>query len=132
MEINGGCFCGAVRYRCSASEPADVATCHCSECRRSSGGTHITWLTVPEAQFQWTRGTPARMKTNPRTTRHFCDQCGTQLTLKTDLVPTMVDITVGSTDLPDRLPPTRHIWVRNRLPWVQLNDGLVQEQEERL
>src|SRR5206468_9902663 len=35
-EITGGCFCGAVRYRVSATT-RDVSHCHCSICRRTTG-----------------------------------------------------------------------------------------------
>ena len=35
-EIEGGCNCGAVRYRLTG-KPMVVAVCHCSNCRRQSG-----------------------------------------------------------------------------------------------
>ena len=57
-EFSGGCFCGQLRYRVEG--PIDSVThCHCAMCRRASGGTLMTWLTVPRARFAFTQGTPA-------------------------------------------------------------------------
>lgn len=132
MEITGGCFCRSVRYRCSVDAPPNVAICHCSECRRSTGGTHVTWLTVPRERLRWLCGTPRQIRTNATTVRHFCSECGTQLSLETTLSPSTIDLTVSSADHPERLRPDRHIWVRNRLEWVSIDDGLRREDEETL
>ncbi|MGV8495599.1 GFA family protein, partial [Pseudomonas aeruginosa] len=37
----------------------DVAHCHCSICRRTTGGIVTTWATVPRAAFRWLAGEPA-------------------------------------------------------------------------
>ena len=132
MEITGGCFCRAVRYRCSLDGTPDVAVCHCSECRRSTGGTHVTWLTVPRERLQWLAGEPGQVRTNETTVRSFCPDCGTQLSLVSTRAPATIDITVCSTDYPEQLPPDRHIWLRNRLRWVSIEDGLAREEEETL
>ena len=40
--IEGGCLCGAVRYR--AFWPAyGITHCHCQTCRRASGAPFVTW-----------------------------------------------------------------------------------------
>src|SRR5881396_1158763 len=54
-EITGGCFCGAVRYRVSATT-RDVSHCHCSICRRTTGAPFVTWATFPAATFAVTAG----------------------------------------------------------------------------
>ena len=42
MEHEGGCHCGAVRYRISVNgPPMHVALCHCSDCRKSSGAPMV-------------------------------------------------------------------------------------------
>ena len=35
--LNGGCFCGAIRYE-TAGTPFHQTNCHCSICRRTTGG----------------------------------------------------------------------------------------------
>ena len=34
--IEGGCLCGAIRYRVTA-EPQGRTLCHCESCRRAAG-----------------------------------------------------------------------------------------------
>ncbi len=82
----GGCQCGAVRYQFRAPL-RDIAHCHCSICRRSTGGILVTWITVPLAAFTWLRGEPARFASSPSCERYFCSGCGAHLALFTTLSP---------------------------------------------
>ncbi|EIJ43525.1 hypothetical protein BegalDRAFT_2684 [Beggiatoa alba B18LD] len=132
MSITGGCYCGHVRYVIAQTQLTDVAICHCSVCRRISGGTHITWASVPLNAFQWTQGKPALYQSEPSCQRYFCANCGTQLSLYTTLAPETMDISVTSLDNPDLYPPHKHIWVKNKLSWVSLADELGCEDEEVL
>ena len=46
----GGCLCGALRYRLDAA-PLDIGYCHCSMCRRSTGAPVLAWACIPAAAF---------------------------------------------------------------------------------
>jgi len=127
----GGCHCGRLRYRITAPL-RDIAHCHCAICRRTTGGIVTTWLTVPLARFQWLRGSAAAYASSASCLRHFCAHCGCHLALFTTLSPDSLDITVASLDRPELAPADRHIWVRSRLPWLQLDPQLPEEDEERL
>lgn len=126
---SGGCHCGRLRYTFEAPLQ-DIAHCHCSICRRTSGGIVTTWLTVPAQSFRWRSGEPAVYASSPSCTRYFCGHCGCHLTLLTTLSPDSLDITVASLDQPELAPAERHIWVKSRLPWLQLDPHLPQEDEE--
>lgn len=127
----GGCHCGRLRYAFEAPL-RDIAHCHCSICRRTSGGIVTTWLTLPMASFRWTQGSAAAYASSATCSRYFCAHCGCHLTLFTSLSPHSLDITVASLDHPERAPADRHIWTRSRLPWLHLDEGLPEEYEERL
>lgn len=103
-----------------------------SICRRTSGGIVTTWLTVPAQSFRWSSGEPTAYASSPNCTRYFCGHCGCHLTLFTTLSPDSLDITVASLDNPQLAPANRHIWVSSRLPWLQLDPQLPQEDEELL
>lgn len=126
---HGGCHCGQLRYQ-FAAPLADIAHCHCSVCRRSSGGILTTWITVPLASFQWLAGTPREYASSASCTRSFCPHCGAHLTLFTDLSPQTLDVTIATLDHPEQAPADRHIWVQSRLPWLQVDPQLPEEQQE--
>ena len=81
MTIEGGCYCGAVRYR-AEGEPMMRAQCHCRECQYIAGGMPNVIMGMPEGGFAYTKGAgkPFRRKdlANP-VTREFCAECGTHL-----------------------------------------------------
>lgn len=125
----GGCQCGALRYRIEAPL-RDIAHCHCSVCRRSSGGILTTWVTVPLPAFQWLAGTPRAFESSPSCTRYFCGDCGAHLALFTRLSPRTLDVTVATLDDPGQAPAERHIWVGSRLAWLTVDPQLPEEDEE--
>lgn len=125
----GGCQCGALRYRIEASLH-DSAHCHCSICRRSTGGILSTWVTVPRQAFQWLRGAPKAFASSASCTRYFCADCGAHLALFTTLSPDTLDVTVATLDEPEQAPADRHIWVGSRLPWLMVDPHLPEENEE--
>lgn len=127
----GGCHCGRLRYAFEAPLQ-DIAHCHCSICRRTTGGIVTTWLTLPMASFRWTRGSAAAYASSASCTRYFCAHCGCHLSLFTTHSPETLDLTVASLDHPERAPADRNIWVGSRLPWLHLDESLPEEAEERL
>jgi hypothetical protein len=119
----GGCFCGNVRYRV-VGEPLGSAICHCLSCRRASGAQSVAWLTFPLEEFSFVSGEPAEYRSSIEVNRTFCDGCGTSLTYRHDGDPDSIDVTTASLDLPDEFPPTRHIWLEDKVAWESVNDGL--------
>lgn len=121
--LQGGCFCGAVRYE-TTGRPYHATNCHCSICRRTTGAPFVAWFSVPRASFRFVQGTAASFRSSPQATRSFCAQCGTQLTFVHDDASAEVDITTCSLDDPAGLPPEDHTHTASRLAWTVLADGL--------
>lgn len=121
--LDGGCACGAVRYRIDAA-PRDVCHCHCRLCQRSSGAPVVTWLTVPRPALRWMAGAPRERRSSPRATRGFCAECGTALTFRADAQPDGLDVTVASLDDPAAVAPGSHIWTSSAVPWLCIDDDL--------
>jgi len=119
----GGCFCGRVRYRVTG-EPLGSAVCHCVSCRRTSGAQSVAWLTFPHRKFSFVHGEPADYRSSDEVSRTFCQGCGTSLTYRHDEDPDSIDVTTASLDRPEEFPPTRHIWLEDRLAWDVANDDL--------
>ena len=123
MEINGGCFCGAIRYSADVV-PTNSMLCHCRTCRKVAGAPVVGWLTFPLENFRFTRGEPDEFASSPPVLRTFCRQCGTPLTYRSDAEPATLDVTTGSLDEPNAFPPTHHSWLVDDLKWVKFGDGL--------
>ena len=57
--IEGGCLCGAVRYR-SDAEPLMQVICHCETCRKNSGSAFSMNVAVPQDALRIESGSPRR------------------------------------------------------------------------
>ena len=125
MNLQGGCFCGRVRYEVKG-ELFNRTNCHCSMCRRTSGAPFVAWFTVTQANFHWLSGQPAAFESSPGVTRAFCRDCGTALTFARSDHEGEVDITTCSLDAPAEIPPEDHTFVGSKIPWIELSDGLPQ------
>jgi hypothetical protein len=113
--LTGGCQCGAIRYALSAM-PEGAHLCHCRMCQKAVGGPFAALAPVRLADFAWTRGAPARFDSSDLAYRHYCAACGTPLTYVYSEKP-WIDVTIGSLDEPERVPPVRQFGVESRVPW---------------
>ena len=123
--IEGGCFCGAIRYR-STAEPTGRTLCHCESCRRASGAPTVAWVIFPATSFAITSGTLRERRSSEHVTRSFCGDCGTPLVYRTDRRPDVVDVPTATLDEPDAFAPEREIWTGEKLAWEVVNASLSQ------
>jgi hypothetical protein len=128
--IEGGCLCGAIRYR-ALGQPYDITHCHCGTCRRASGAPFVTWASVDADKFTFINGKPTSFASSSNVVRTFCSQCGTALTYQRAGALGAIDITLGSMDDPEALKPEDHTWTERRLSWITLPDGLPTYPRER-
>src|SRR5258707_3926937 len=81
MKLEGGCYCGAVRYE-AEGEPMLQAQCHCRECQFITGGSPNMFVVMPLDGFKYTKGAPkqfARKDLDKPGTREFCAGFGTHI-----------------------------------------------------
>lgn len=125
MTWTGGCLCGAVRFR-TESEPTWVAHCHCGMCRKHFGGVMGSFVGFPDGAIEWQGEPRARYSSSEGAQRAFCPRCGSTLTFERG---ERIDVAVGALDQPERLrpgddPDNCHIFYAERLPWLEIVDGL--------
>ena len=128
--IEGGCLCGAIRYR-ALGTAYGITHCHCRTCRRASGAPFVTWAGFDTDKFTFIEGRPVSHASSPNVLRTFCGTCGTPLTYQRTDLPGSIDVTVGSMDDPEALKPEDHTWTDSRLSWISLNDHLPEYPRER-
>lgn len=129
-SIEGGCLCGAVRYR-AYGEAYGITHCHCRTCRRASGAAFVTWAGFDTDKFTFIHGKPASYASSANVVRTFCGECGTALTYQRADLLGSIDVTLGSMDDPEALRPQDHTWTESQLSWISLGDGLPKYARER-
>ncbi|MGH8595133.1 MAG: GFA family protein [Gammaproteobacteria bacterium] len=115
--IEGGCFCGKVRYAIEEGAYRSV-DCHCTMCRHIHAAPYVTWIVVPAHQFNYGTEAPTRLASSANGTRYFCPSCGTHVACINTEHPELVDVSVGSLDFPETFNPTAEIFTDTRLSWV--------------
>jgi hypothetical protein len=119
MSLEGGCRCGAVRYRVEG-DAEHSAICHCVDCRKSSGAPVTVWSAFPSERFAITSGEVKAWQGTGAAFRHFCGTCGTGLWyINEEVLPGLVDIQTGTLDDPEALPPEAHIQAAEELSWMK-------------
>mgnify|MGYP003412895302 FL=1 len=119
MALEGGCQCGAVRYRVEG-EAQHTAFCHCRDCRRSSGAPAVAWSAFSADQFTVTAGEAKVYNGVGAAKRHFCPHCGTGLWyLNEQYLPGIVDIQTATLDDPEALPAGAHIQTAEEISWMR-------------
>jgi hypothetical protein len=127
-RLTGGCQCGAVRY--VVTGPFErTHLCHCRMCQKAVGGPFAALAPVQQADFAWTRGTPAAFASSSLSVREFCAACGTPLTFRYHDASHLA-ITIGSLDRPQDAPPVREYGVESRIAWLDHIDRLPGETTE--
>ena len=127
--IEGGCLCGATRYR-ATGEPYKSSYCHCSWCRKMTGAPIVAWLLYNADQVEFIKGSPQKYASSPGVQQGFCPVCGTPLWWESiwDDKPVQM-VTIGSLDDPEVYPPTRHAFCHNQISWFEVADNLPRYQQ---
>ena len=119
----GGCLCGAVRYRVTG-EAVATTLCHCRSCRRASGGTNVAWAVFDNGSFEWLSGEASAYSSSPGIEWLHCAKCGSLVGYRRASRPEHMDITTGTLDDPACFPPAVEIWLDHKIAWETLDPAL--------
>lgn len=127
MKLEGGCYCGAVRYS-AEGDALFKGQCFCRECQYGSGGDSNLVMGMPADGFAWTKGTPKafrRSDLDSPVTREFCSECGTQLVSRPPALAGAVLIKVGTLDDRGAFPgPDMAIYTCDAQPYHRMPEGV--------
>ena len=124
----GGCVCGAVRYRIKA-DPQFGAVCHCTWCQKRSGSAFSFNAYCRDGDIEF-NGAPRTVyehrsdETGRWLRTEFCPTCGTPITHTTEMRPGLRAIAAGTLEDPDSFRIDRHIWTRSARRWVAVPGGV--------
>jgi hypothetical protein len=118
----GGCLCGAVRYRVIGDQYLS-GICYCTFCQKRTGSAYGTAAYIDEKAVETTNGIPKTYEYRSDESHHwlkieFCPDCGSTVTWTAEFLPGMRAITGGTLDDPNWLTYKRHYWARSAPPWM--------------
>ena len=122
MTREGGCACGAVRYRL-ASEPLFVHCCHCLNCQRQTGSAFVINLLIEGDRVDLLSADPQAVDV-PRDDGSMqriyrCTNC--QVAVFSEYGgPAVRFVRGGTLDEPADVRPDVHIYTRSKVGWLTL------------
>jgi hypothetical protein len=128
--LEGGCFCGAVRYKIDGSLGLTSA-CHCSRCRKAFSGASSAYAEVPDAsKFSWLTGENelSSYAAAGGWGLSFCRICGS--TLCGILEGKVHGVTLGTIDGDPGVQIEMHTFVGSKAPWDHIGGSAPQFGEQ--
>jgi hypothetical protein len=124
--FEGGCFCGAVRYRLN-SRPMFVHCCHCRDCQRQTGSAFAINALIETDRITLLLGAPEPVAMATDSGRphdiYRCPLCKVALWSDYGGRPALRFVRVTTLDDPTAIEPDVHIFTRSKLPWIRLPEG---------
>ncbi len=124
----GRCYCGASAFK-AGLPPQTVAYCHCSDCRRWTGGPVGAFAAFAADALTFQPPLGPGFSAVPGVTRWSCPNCGSPLAARFDYLPGQVYVPVGLLDDAGAFPPELHCHSGSQLSWLHLSDDLPRERE---
>ena len=124
--LDGGCSCGAVRYRLR-SEPLFVHCCHCLNCQRQTGSAFAINVLIESGSVEIVAGDPRPVdvpRDDGSTQRIFrCPAC--QVAVYSEYTrPQVWFVRAGTLDDPSQVSPDVHIYTRSKRDWIALPESV--------
>lgn len=133
VVVTGGCLCGAVRFECEGLGSAGY--CHCEDCRRCTGSAFNVSVPCPTDGFRIISGDLGSFTKTGESgfelTRCFCHSCGSPIFTSSPLDPSVVYIKAGALDDPDAVKPALQAWMRSKVVWADIPDGIASFEKGR-
>jgi len=127
--LEGGCGCGAVRYRLN-DEPIFVNNCHCRLCQRQTGTGSAVNAFIEMDRLQPLSGelVEHEFETGSGATQTVirCAKCGTPVWSHYRLGRKAAAVRVGTLDNPSAIRPDAAIYVADKPDWSPLPEDVPQ------
>jgi hypothetical protein len=114
----------------ATGEPRSVHYCHCSLCRRATGGPFAVIAWFRESDVAWKPYRPAAYGSSKLASRSFCPHCGTPICLQYH-ESAEIGFMVGCLDEPERFVPAYRYAVEGRLSWCDAGSALTDQRVTR-
>jgi hypothetical protein len=123
--LRGSCLCGGVRFEVTEAFET-VTQCHCTSCKKLSGGVGTVSGRVGTDAIQVLAGQELLRTYQPDegSAKTFCSACGSNLFGGGWPTSPKASVRLSALDSPFDRKPEQHIYVRSVAPWETLpEDG---------
>jgi hypothetical protein len=123
--LEGGCACGAIRYRLT-SAPLFTHCCHCLNCQRQTGSAFAINVLIETDRVELLAGEPQVVPVPRGTKKQKIFRCPTcQVAVFSHYTRrALLFVRAGTLDDPSAVTPDVHIYTRSKLSWVTLPDSV--------
>ena len=120
--IKGSCLCGDVRYEYDA-EIAELAVCHCNQCKKAQGTAFATNAPIDSARMKWLSGEDQLKSfySSKNKKRVFCVNCGSPLFSQRTDMPEIIRLRVGTITEGEIPQPNYQIYCESVSSWLVLD-----------
>lgn len=129
LQVHGSCLCEGVQFELDICEEcSDLYMCHCSRCRKRSGGAGTTNMLVPNDALRWVVGENLIEFCTINGQHAFCSQCGSLLPMEVSSLGKYW-IPVGLLEQDPSRPLSTHLYVDSKADWDIICDTATQHPE---
>ena len=128
MKIEGGCYCGEIKYEADV-DPKRVGVCNCADCQAMTGSLMRVNVYVEDSNIKFLSGKAAEYirtaESGHKRAIGFCRNCGTALyATSAGDGPRLYGLRALTSNKRDELAPKEQYWVRSRPHWFADLDSL--------
>ncbi len=121
---SGKCLCGQIQIEVFGKERW-VGHCHCPSCQKATSAGFATYAGFAAEHVRLSGERPKMFTSSPGVKRSFCSNCGSSISFCGEAWPDEIHLHVALFDGAASFKPEGHAYVRTRMPWVPLEDGLI-------
>ena len=123
MNIDGTCLCGQIKFE-AIIDPETATICHCTDCQINSGTAFGYVVGAINDSFNLLKGELSfyikLADSGAKRELAFCGKCGTRIYAKPENGKSgFFGLRVGTIRQRKSLHPTRQVWKKSCLDWVQ-------------
>ncbi|GGD99448.1 aldehyde-activating protein [Aureimonas endophytica] len=120
LPLEGGCRCGAVRFR-AAAPPMLTMACHCTGCQRMTASAYSLSAAFPSEAFAVIAGEPVPGGLKRADIHHFfCPSCLSWLFTQLEGVDSFVNVRAPLFDDTSWFSPFIETWTAEKLPFASV------------
>lgn len=121
----GSCLCGKITFEID-QKISQITYCHCPMCRKAQGTAFGTNTAIDKSNFRFISGREyiKEFLSSSDKYRCFCKNCGSPIYSYFLSNPFILRLRIGCLDTIPEGKPNLHIYVEEKAPWYEINDGL--------